>query len=99
MNGENRTVRPVEFKDILQDMMNYRVDDDMIPDDVRKLTNSNCPVVMEAMGASLVLQALNGNLQAFTTVRDTIGQKPVDRVDQNTTVHVVMSDEAKELGE
>lgn len=33
-----------------------------------------------AISASLVHQALKGNVRAFETIRDTIGQKPVEKV-------------------
>lgn len=35
-----------------------------------------------AMSASLIKQALDGNTKAFELVRDTIGEKPVDKVEQ-----------------
>lgn len=34
-----------------------------------------------AMSASLIKQALDGNTKAFELVRDTIGEKPVDKVE------------------
>jgi hypothetical protein len=35
-----------------------------------------------AMSASLIKQALDGNTKAFELVRDTIGEKPIDKVEQ-----------------
>lgn len=34
----------------------------------------------EAVTAKLFQQAMNGNIKAFETLRDTVGQKPVERV-------------------
>lgn len=36
----------------------------------------------EAISAKLFEQAMKGNIKAFETLRDTVGQKPVDRVEQ-----------------
>ena len=33
----------------------------------------------EAISVSLIKQALNGNVKAYEVIRDTIGQKPVER--------------------
>lgn len=35
-----------------------------------------------AMSVALITEALGGNVKAFATVRDTIGEKPVDKVEQ-----------------
>lgn len=35
-----------------------------------------------AMSAALIKQAISGNTKAFEIIRDTIGEKPVDRVEQ-----------------
>lgn len=35
----------------------------------------------EEMSLSLIQQALNGNVKAFETIRDTIGEKPVEKVE------------------
>ena len=34
----------------------------------------------EKISLALLQQALDGNIQAFNTIRDTIGEKPVDKV-------------------
>lgn len=34
----------------------------------------------EAITAKLFQQAMNGNVKAFETLRDTVGQKPVERI-------------------
>lgn len=37
----------------------------------------------EKISLALLQQALDGNIQAFNTIRDTIGEKPVDKVEAN----------------
>jgi len=37
---------------------------------------------------SLIEQAAQGNVKAFEVIRDTLGQKPVDRIDQNINANV-----------
>lgn len=37
---------------------------------------------------ALIEQAANGNVKAFEVIRDTMGQKPVDRIDQNINANV-----------
>lgn len=40
----------------------------------------------ERMSAAMVDKALNGDVSAFNTIRDTIGEKPVDKVDMSANV-------------
>lgn len=60
------------------------------------LNNAN---LADCMSASLVIQALSGNIAAYTTIRDTMGYKPIDQVKNDVIVRIDMSPEAKELGE
>ncbi len=41
----------------------------------------NGHTVQELITVSLIKQAKEGNIRAFETIRDTIGQKPVDKVE------------------
>ncbi len=45
-------------------------------------TNNN----NEKISVALLNRALNGDIQAFTTIRDTIGEKPVDKVEADVGV-------------
>jgi hypothetical protein len=51
------------------------------------------------MTASLVLQAMNGNIAAYTTIRDTLGYKPVEKVQNDISIEIKMPPAIKELGE
>lgn len=42
----------------------------------------------EAISAKLFEQAMKGNIRAFETLRDTVGQKPVDKVEMKTDVNI-----------
>lgn len=47
------------------------------------------------ISTALLKKALAGDIQAFTTIRDTIGEKPVDKVEQEVvrTIKVDVVDE------
>lgn len=47
-------------------------------------TNDN----QEKMSIALIEKAISGDVQAFNTIRDTIGEKPVDRVEQETVTKI-----------
>ena len=40
----------------------------------------------EKISVALLSKALNGDIQAFTTIRDTIGEKPVDKIEADVGV-------------
>lgn len=48
------------------------------------------------MSSTLVKQAIKGNLSAFLTIRDTIGEKPVDKV-ENTNVDMTLEEYLKKV--
>lgn len=43
--------------------------------------NGNAMVAQKAISTTLIKAALNGNIRAFEIIRDTIGEKPVEKVD------------------
>ena len=44
--------------------------------------DGNTMTVDEAINLAMLKQAMKGNVKAFESVRDTVGQKPVDKVEQ-----------------
>ena len=46
-----------------------------------------------AMSAALIKQAISGNTKAFEIIRDTIGEKPTEKVEMKTDMNVVQSAE------
>lgn len=49
--------------------------------------------VLEAMTVKMIQKALKGDLQAFTMIRDTIGEKPVDKCEIKDTTPVIITGE------
>jgi hypothetical protein len=50
----------------------------------------------EKISLSLIAQAMEGNVKAFETIRDTVGEKPVDKVEADvgiTNINVKLDDE------
>ena len=42
----------------------------------------------EKVSLALIKQALNGNTKAFEVIRDTIGEKPVDKIDSDLDLNI-----------
>lgn len=55
--------------------------------DGRTLTGS------EALAAALMKKAMKGDVKAFEALRDTAGEKPVERIEANTEIVVNWSDD------
>lgn len=55
----------------------------------------------EAIIDAAIEQAREGNLKAFEIIRDTIGEKPKDKVEQSgeNTVRIVLEGDVKELAQ
>ena len=53
------------------------------------LENGN---TQEKISVALIQQALEGNTKAFEVIRDTVGEKPVDKVaaDLNTDINIII---------
>lgn len=47
---------------------------------------------------ALINEAEDGNVKAFETIRDSIGQKPKEEIEQKQEIKVVMDDNIKEWG-
>ena len=75
------------FKTIFEALLQDKSIDDA------KLTND------QAMAMQMIKEALNGNVKAFEVVRDTIGEKPTDKVDQNITGQVTLEQYIKQVSD
>lgn len=87
------------FKEKLSNILSIPASKDMLKnlsDNGITLNNAN---LADAMSASIVIQALTGNIAAYTTIRDTMGYKPIDQVKNDVVVHIEMASGARELGE
>lgn len=48
----------------------------------------------EAITTKLMEQAMKGNVKAFETIRDTVGQKPIDKIEHlNTDIVINLGDD------
>ena len=50
----------------------------------------------EKISLSLIAQAMEGNVKAFETIRDTVGEKPVDKLEADvgvTNINIKLDDE------
>lgn len=43
--------------------------------------------IQEKISFSLIQEAINGNVKAFETIRDTIGEKPKDKIEHSGTIN------------
>ena len=51
----------------------------------------------ESIVAAIVKRAKTGDITAFTTIRDTIGEKPADKQEIDSTVRVVMDKDTEDF--
>ena len=52
----------------------------------------------EKISLALIMKAAEGDTKAFEVIRDTIGEKPKEEVEQKQEIKVVMDDNIKEWG-
>ena len=45
---------------------------------------------------ALIREANKGNVKAYEVIRDTLGQKPVDKIEHSGTIPVVIDDDIRE---
>ena len=50
------------------------------------------------LSLALISKALNGDTRAFEVIRDTIGEKPKEEIEQKQEIKVVMDTELEEWG-
>ena len=73
--GKNSKKKQAERKTLREELLAV-LTDMQIP---QKETGKMVPV-QEALSMSLIKSAINGNVRAYEIIRDTIGEKPVERV-------------------
>ena len=88
-----------EFKEKLQDVLRIPLDSLL----KKRYKEQGVPLpngtLADAVTASIVIQAMAGNVGAYTTIRDTLGYKPADKVQNDVQIKVDMAPAVKELGE
>lgn len=87
------------FKQSLQDILTQPMPAELTEYfSTKGLTNLSGDMA-DAINASMVVQAIGGSVQAYTVIRDTMGFKPVDQVQNDVVVRIDMNPRARELGE
>ena len=51
------------------------------------------PEVQEKLSAAIMKKGIDGDIRAFEVIRDTIGEKPTEKVEMKTDMNVVQSAE------
>ncbi len=87
------------FKASLQDILTQPMPEDLADYFKGKGVPNVTGQMADAINASMVVQALAGSVQAYTVIRDTMGFKPVDQVQNDVVVRIDMNPRARELGE
>lgn len=96
-SGESKRRRK-EFKETLEILLSMSLDKRRTNIDIDKIKafadlKGKNVTVDQAMMIKLIQRALTGDLNAITMVRDTIGEKPSDRVEVKDVTPVIISGE------
>lgn len=96
-SGESKRRRK-ELKETLEILLNMSLDKRRTNVDIEKIKafadlKGKNVTVDEAMMIKLIQKALTGDLNAITMVRDTIGEKPSDKVEVKDVTPVIISGE------
>lgn len=98
-----REVKQEKESNIFQEKLRQMVNTPMDQVLRRQYSEKGIPIsngtLADAMTASLVLQAINGNIAAYQVVRDTLGYKPVEKVQNDVNIEIKMPAAIRELGE
>lgn len=73
------------LREELKALLQSTLDDEELIESLKKngVKVTSGETMQSAITIALVLQAANGNVKAFEIIRDTIGEKPVDKVEAN----------------
>ena len=88
------------FKESLANLLSMPVDKDAMGDLLQNSAGTiENPTMSDYLAATMIMKASLGDTKAYEVIRDTCGQKPVDRVEQDTVMPVVMEGAIQEYGE
>ena len=83
-SGESRRTKKL-LRETVTDMLRQPVTDEETKALIRAAgIKTKRPDNMAAIAAALIREALKGNCRAFELIRDTIGEKPTDRLQMQT---------------
>lgn len=95
----NEEVGVDPFKSKLKEVLSIPMSEEMRQEYTNRGMQSKSGDLLEAISMSMVLQALGGNTTAYTTIRDTMGYKPKENVQNDIKIAIELAPEIKELGE
>lgn len=81
--GGKARAKKIKERKTLKEMLEILLD--------KEITNNKgeTATTLEAISVSLIKKAMSGDVRAFEVLRDTIGQKPTDKVEQtNTNINI-----------
>lgn len=101
-SGETRRERK-KFKDIMSICLNLDVPDEEVKEFLKKMGIDDEDINLQtAIVYKQISKAIQGNLEAAKFCRDTVGEKPTDKVEQsgevNNIVTIKTSKEVEEWG-
>lgn len=77
---------------IMKEMLEYLLEKETVGKNGEKITT------LEEINVALVNQAKSGSVQAYSAIRDTIGQKPIEQVEQ-TNLNIDAKPKKKDVKE
>lgn len=87
------------FKETLTSLLEIPVDRDKMAEMLQNENVPDKPTMGDYLAGAMIMKAAMGDTKAYEVIRDTMGQKPVERIEQDTIVQVRMPSEYKEYGE
>ena len=78
-NGGKKSGKARRNKAMLRDCLQILMEKKMLDEDGNKITGA------EALSVEVFQKALAGDMKAWELLRDTAGQKPVDKIEQTNT--------------
>lgn len=96
---KKQSVSDNSFRESLVSLLGLPVDRQQLVELMNNENVPDCPTIGDFMAGAMIMKACYGDTRAYEVVRDTIGQKPADKVYQDTTINVTMADEVRRYGE
>lgn len=95
----NKPNNKILFKESLTNLLSIPVDKDAMQEMLPNCEAPENPNMGDYLAGAMIMKAALGDTKAYEVIRDTIGQKPVERVEQDTVMRVVMDQTVQEYGE
>lgn len=79
------------FQNSLSGLLSIKIDRESIVEQLNTNNVPENPTMADYLAATMIAKAALGDTKAYEVIRDTIGQKPVEQVNQDTTIRVIAS--------